>query len=267
MCDETTLSDRAAAAPGFDDAPMAGLAEAMVEVPTPDGACQAFFVHPAEGRHPGVVLWPDAFGVRPAIEAMARRLAAAGFAVLAVNQYYRTAPLPLGLSFDMFRSDEGRERLMGMIRGVSPDMIARDAAAHVAFLDAQPAVDTGRGIGTQGYCMGGGLALRTAAAVPARVKAAASFHGGGLVTDRPDSPHRLFAQASADYLVAIGRDDDEKAPGDKDALREAAMAVGRPTEIEVYRANHSWCVPDAPAYDAAEAERAFERLMALYAKL
>lgn len=263
MCDETTTGSTAA----VTDAPLAGLTETTVEVPTPDGACEAFFVHPAEGRYPGVIFWPDAFGVRPATRNMARRLAAAGFAVLAVNQYYRTERLPLGLSFDMLATEEGRAKLFPVIRGVTPDMIGRDAAAHVAFLDAQASVDTSRGIGTQGYCMGGALALRTAAAVPERVKAAASFHGGGLVTEAPDSPHRLFADARASYLIAIGSDDDARAPDDKDALRAAAAAAGRPCEIEVYDAQHSWCVPDAPVFDAAEADRAFDRLMALYVKL
>ena len=249
------------------DGAAAGLVESMVEVTTADGVCEAFFVHPSSGRHPGVIFWPDAVALRDAKKAMARRLAAEGHAVLVVNQYYRHARLPVDVSFDTWRSQEGLARMMPLLRALTPEAVARDAAAFVAFLDAQDAVDTSRGIGTQGYCATGAVALRTAAAVPSRVAAAASFHGGGLVMDAADSPHRALADGRAAYLIAIARDDDARAPGDKDVLAGAAMAAGRSAEIEVYAADHSWCVPDAPAYDAAEADRAFARLTALYAKL
>jgi carboxymethylenebutenolidase len=278
MCDETTLLTRrefaaggaavlAGAAWTEADAKEAGLAEAMVGVKTEDGTCEAFFVHPAEGRHPGVIFWPDAIGLRDAKKAMARRLAASGYAVLAVNQYYRNASLPLGISFSDFGDEAKRAQLMGAIGALTPDALTRDAKAHAAFLDSQAAVDTARGIGTQGYCMGGGQAFRTGAAVPGRVKAVASFHGGGLVTDAPDSPHRIMAQTQAAFLILPGTDDDANQPEAVGALREAAQAAGRPAEIEVYKANHGWCVPDAPAYDKAEADRAWERLLALYAGL
>lgn len=243
------------------------LAEGMVTVNTPDGACDAFFVHPARGRHPGVILWPDAIGLRDTKKSMARRLAAEGYAVLVVNQYYRTAPAPLGLDFAAFRTPEGRAKIGPLMGSLTPEAVSRDAVAHVAFLDAQRVVDKRRKIGTQGYCMGGAMALRTAAAVPGRVGAAASLHGGSLVTDRPDSPHRLLAASRASYLIAVARDDDAKAPGDKDELRRAAVAAGRHAEIEVYAANHSWCVPDAPAFDLAEAVRAYSRILALYRRL
>jgi carboxymethylenebutenolidase len=156
---------------------------------------------------------------------------------------------------------------MPLIAALTPDALARDAQAYAAFLDAQDAVDTGRGIGTQGYCMGGGQAFRTAAAVPERVRAVASFHGGGLVTEAPDSPHRIMAQTQAAFLILPGRDDDAGQPEAKDVLREAAATAGRPAEIEVYAADHGWCVPDAPAYDQAEADRAWDRLLTLYAAL
>jgi carboxymethylenebutenolidase len=278
MCDETTgLTRRAFAAGGAAvlaggawsaaDAQAAGLSEAMVEMNTQDGTGEAFFVHPANGRHPGVVFWPDAIGLREAKMAMARRLAASGYAVLAVNQYYRNARLPLDISFADFGDPERRARLGPLIGALTSDAVTRDARAYVAFLDRQASVDTGRGIGTQGYCMGGGQAIRTAAAVPERVKAVASFHGGGLVTDAPDSPHRIIDKTQAAYLILPGRDDDAKEPGAVAALRQAATAAGRPAEIEVYAADHGWCVPDAPAYDKAEADRAWQRLLALYAAL
>jgi carboxymethylenebutenolidase len=259
-----TMAGYAEAAVGAENV---ALSEAMVDVTTDDGTCDAFFVHPAEGSHPGVIFWPDAIGLRDAKKLMARRLAAAGYAVLVVNQYYRSLHTPLDIGFGTFGTEEGRAKMMPLITAVTPEAIARDATAHVAFLDAQEAVDTTRGIGTQGYCMGGGLAIRTAAAVPGRVRAVASFHGGSLVTDKADSPHLLMASTQASYLIAVARDDDARAPGDKDAIREAAAAAGRPAEIEVYPADHSWCVPDAPVYDRLQADRAWTRLLDLYAGL
>lgn len=271
MCDETTvLKERSATDAGevsAFEAPQAGLTEAMVEVRTEDGTCEAFFVHPAQGKHPGVIFWPDAIGLRDAKKAMARRLAASGYAVLAVNQYYRNAKLPLGIAFSDFRDEEKRARLMPLIGALTPEALSRDARAYAAFLDGQAVVDTGRGLGTQGYCMGGGQAFRTGAAVPERVRAVASFHGGGLVTDAPDSPHRLIAKTRASFLILPGRDDDANQPEAVGVLRETAEAAGRPAEIEVYDADHGWCVPDAPCYDAAEADRAWTRLLALYAGL
>lgn len=242
------------------------LTEAMVEVPTSHGTCDAFFVHPARGRYPGVILWPDIGGLRDAKKAMARRLAASGYAVLAVNQYYRSAKAPVLASFAEWMTPEGRARIGPMTLLLTPAATTGDAAAFVRWLDAQGAVDTRRGIGAQGYCMGGPHAVRTAAASP-RVRAAASFHGGGLVTDKPDSPHRTFAASKAAYLIAVARNDDARAPADKDTLREAARAAGRPAEIEVYPAQHGWCVPDSPVYDQTQAERAWGRLLALCSKL
>ena len=245
----------------------AGLSETTVAIPTPDGTADAVFVHPVRGRHPAVVMWPDIAGIRDANRQMARRLAAAGYAVLLVNQYYRVAKAPVLPDFAAWRTPEGQERLKPMIASITPAGTGRDGAAFVAWLDRQAAVDRKRGIGTCGYCMGGPFTVRTAAAAPGRVRAAASFHGGGLVTDAPDSPHRLLGQTKARYLFAIGRNDDARAPGDKDALRAAAKAAGRPAEIAVYAADHGWTVPDTPIYDKAEAERAWTRLLALFATL
>ena len=243
------------------------LAERSVAITTPDGTMDGFFVHPARGRHPGVILWPDIAGLRDAYKAMARRLAGAGYAVLVANHYYRSARAPVLDSIAAWRTPEGQARLKPMIAALSAEGTTRDATALVGWLDRQKAVDTRRGIGTQGYCMGGPYTVRTAAAVPARVRAAASFHGGGLVSDQPNSPHRLLAATRASFLIAIARNDDARAPADKDALRAAASAAGRPAEIEVYQADHGWCTLDAPVYDKAEAERAWARLLALYAGL
>jgi len=269
MCDEfTALRQPQQALTDSEPQTYPGLSEGMVDIRTEDGTCDAFFVHPGEGRHPGVIFWPDAIALRDAKKAMARRLASSGYAVLAVNQYYRDAHVPLGISFSDFGDPAARERIMPLMAGVrAPGGIERDSRAFAAFLDGQASVDTGRGIGTQGYCMGGALAFRTAAAVPDRVRAVASFHGGGLVTDQPNSPHRLMTKTHAAFLILPGRDDDENQPEAKSVLREAADAAGRPAEIEVYKANHGWCVPDAPSYDKAEADRAWDRLLALYAGL
>ncbi|MBV1689439.1 dienelactone hydrolase family protein [Novosphingobium sp. G106] len=245
----------------------AGVTERMVEVTTPDGKCDAFFAHPAKGAHPGVVFWPDVGGLREAKKVMARRLAAAGYAVLVVNPYYRDARSPVLNTFAEFRTPEGQAKVGPMRAKLTADAVTSDGKAFVAWLDGQAAVDKRRKIGSQGYCMGGPFTVRTAFGTPGRVGAAASFHGAGLVGDAPDSPVKLLDKTQASYLFAIARGDDARAPGDKDALRAAATAAGRPAEIEVYPAEHGWCVPDSPVYDQAQADRAWERLLALYSKL
>lgn len=238
-----------------------------VSVPTPDGTADALFIRPTKGKHPAVILWPDIAGVREAYRQMGMRLAANGYAVLVVNQYYRSAKAPIMNSIAEWRTPAGQEKLKPMIGALSADGIVRDAKAFVAWLDKRREVNKRRGIGTSGYCMGGPFAVRTAWAVPNRVKAAASFHGGGLVTDKADSPHKLLAASKASYLIAIARNDDAKAPADKDTFREAAKAAGRQAEIEVYNADHGWCTLDAPVYDKAEAERAWARMLVLFGKL
>lgn len=244
-----------------------GLAERMVTLTTPDGTLDAFFVHPAKGRHPGVILWPDIAGLREAYKVMARRLAADGHAVLVLNQYYRSAPAPHFDAITQWRTPEGQAKLRPMIPLLTSEAIERDAKAAVAWLDGQKAVDTKRGIGSAGYCMGGPFTVRTAHAVPGRVRAAASFHGGSLVTDKPDSPHQLLKATRAGYLFAIARNDDARAPGDKDALRDAARAAGRPAEVKVYPADHGWCTIDSPVFDKVQADRAWGRMLALFRTL
>ncbi|MDR2858650.1 MAG: dienelactone hydrolase family protein [Novosphingobium sp.] len=247
--------------------PPAGLTGRMVRVTTPDGTADAFFVHPARGVHPGIVLWPDIAGLRDAIEVMARRLAEAGYAVLAVNQFYRNAPAPVLNSFAEWRTPAGQARLQPMIAAITPDRTMRDAAAFVAFLDGQKAVDKARRIGAGGYCMGGAFAVRTAAAVPGRVGAVASLHGANLTGAEPDSPVNLIAGTRASFFFAIGRNDDARMPEVKDRLREAAAAAGRPAGIEVFPADHGWTVPDTPVFDKAQADRARDRMLALFSEL
>ena len=289
MCDDLTAidDDLALASKGLSRRHFAGLSaagmltactttkgadaaatrETAVAITTPDGTADGLFIHPAKGRHPAVIMWPDVAGLREAYRQMATRLAASGYAVLVVNHYYRAAKAPLLASMAEWRSPAGQEKLKPAIATLSPANTVKDAAAFVAWLDKQKAVDTRRKIGTQGYCQTGSFAVRTAAALPGRVGAVASFHGGGLVTQAPDSPHLLLAKTKAAFLIAIAKNDDARAPGDKDALRAAAAAAGKSAEIEVYNADHGWCTLDAPSYDKAEAERAWSRLLVLYSGL
>ena len=238
------------------------VSESEIDVTTPDGVADCYFVHPSSGAHPGVLIWPDAFGLRPAKRQMARRLAASGYSVLVVNQYYRTQRAPI---VETTNFAEARGTLMPLMRSLNADTQTRDAMAFVSFLDAQPAVDQNRKMGTMGYCMGGPFTMRTAAAVPDRIGAAASFHGGGLVTDGADSPHLLVPQMKASYLFAIAANDDENQPEAKDVLREAFAQAGLPAEIEVYEgAMHGWCPPDSTVYHEVQAERAWSRLLVLF---
>ncbi len=238
------------------------VSESEIDVTTPDGVADCYFVHPSSGAHPGVLIWPDAFGLRPAKRQMARRLAASGYSVLVVNQYYRTQRAPI---VETTNFAEARGTLMPLMRSLNADTQTRDAMAFVSFLDTQPAVDQNRKMGTMGYCMGGPFTMRTAAAVPDRIGAAASFHGGGLVTDGADSPHLLVPQMKASYLFAIAANDDENQPEAKDVLREAFAQAGLPAEIEVYEgAMHGWCPPDSTVYHEVQAERAWSRLLVLF---
>jgi len=257
----------AALAASEAEAKAARLVERTVTIDTLAGRADAFFVHPARGKHPAVIMWPDIAGLRDAYKVMARRLAADGHAVLVVNQYYRNARAPVLPSFAAWRTPEGRAKLAPMIAGLTPEAVVADSTSYVAWLDEQRAVDTDRRIGTCGYCMGGPFAVRTAAANIARVGAAASFHGGGLVAEAADSPHRQLQLSNAAYLIAIARGDDARAPGDKDALRAAADEAARPAEIEVYPAEHGWCTIDSPVYDKAQADRAWGRMLELFKRL
>lgn len=239
--------------------------EENVSFATADGTMDAFWVVPQTNPAPAVLFWPDIAGIRDAKRDMARRLAGNGYAVLVVNPYYRDVVGEQFADFSAFRSDGGFRKVGPWRKKLTAEAIMRDAVSAVAWLDAQPEVDTARGIGTQGYCMGGPFTFWSAAAVPDRVKGVASFHGGGLVRDDdPMSPHLTFDDTQAGYLVAISQDDDAKAPDHKAILREAAAAAGRPAEIGVYAGDHGWTVPDFPIYAEAAAERAWSNLLELY---
>jgi carboxymethylenebutenolidase len=238
------------------------VSEMELDVTTPDGVADSYFVYPSSGTHPGVLIWPDAFGLRPAKRQIARRLAESGYSVLVVNQYYRSQRAPI-VNTTNFSEVSGIVR--PLMATLNPDTQTRDAQAFIDFLDSQPSVDSNRKMGTMGYCMGGPFTMRTAATLPDRVGAAASFHGGGLVTDQPDSPHLLVPQMKAHYLFAIAANDDENQPEAKDVLRDAFAQAGLPAEIEVYSgAMHGWCPPDSTVYHETQAERAWSRLLALF---
>ena len=239
-----------------------GLAESTVTFQTSHGMMDAFFVHPAGKRSPSVLFWPDIAGIRESKRQMARRLAGEGYAVLLVNPYYRDVAGEQFADFADFAANGGYQKVTPWREKFSVETIQMDARACAGWLQGQDAVDYSRGIGTQGYCMTGSFAVLGAAAVP-QMKAAASFHGGGLVEEGENSPHRRLRK-EVSYLIAIAQNDDAKAPGDKDALRAAADTAGAPAEIEVYAANHGWCVPDSPSYNKDEAERAWARLLATY---
>ena len=246
------------------EAQQGGLTETDASFAAPGGTMDAVFIHPASGKHPAVILWPDIAGIREAKKIMARRLAAAGYSVLVPNPYYRSLPAPQFADFDAWRSGGGMQKVGPWMAQNTPAAIAETTRAVVAWLDQQDSVDTGKGVGVQGYCMTGSWTIRGAAAVPSRIRAAASFHGGGLVGEAPDSPHLLFDESRAAHLIAIARNDDAQQPTHKEILKAAAAAANRPAEIEVYDADHGWTVPDSPSYDQAEADRAWARLLNLY---
>ncbi len=240
-----------------------------VSFDAPGGRLDGMFLRPASGRHPAIIMWPDIAGVRDAKISMARGLAREGYAVLLANPYYRSVEGQQFADFEEFRDDGGFQKVGPWMQENTPAAIAETYAAVVEWLDAEDSVDTSRGIGTQGYCMTGGWTIRGAAAVPERIKAAASFHGGGLVGDAPDSPVNLIASVASDckLLIGIARNDDANAPGDKDALRAAADAAGIDATIEVFAGDHGWTVLDSPVYDFDEELRATDMLLELYSTL
>lgn len=241
------------------------VAEADVDIKTPEGTADAYFVHPARGQAAAILMWPDIFGLRPAFRQMGRRLAESGYAVLVVNQFYRSKHAPTAPEHADFDDPATRNALMDLTRALSPETQLTDAKAFVNWLDAQPAVDRKRKMGTMGYCMTGPYTLRTAAEFPDRVGAGASFHGGGLVTDKPDSPHLLIPKIKAHYLFAIAANDDERQPEAKTVLREAFAKAHVPAQIEVYAGTlHGWCPTDSKVYNQEQAEKAWSRALALF---
>ena len=287
MCDEHSLDDMvdhlraktgvtrreyvsaAAALAAFAAMPrMANAAEVKgsdVVIKTPDGDAEAYFVAPTSGKHPAVLVWVDAFGLRPAFKQMANRLAESGYAVLTPNPYYRSAKVPaLPEGLDFGKPDD-RAQIMALMSKLTPETNVTDAKAFVAWIDAQPQVNTAKKMGTTGYCMGGPMVMRTAATIPNRIGAAATFHGGGLATKAPNSPHLLIPQMKASYLVAVADNDDKSDPEAKNLLRAAFDAAKLKAEIEVYPgAQHGWCPPDAAVYKKDAAEKAWARKLALF---
>jgi carboxymethylenebutenolidase len=237
--------------------------ESEVNITTPDGTADCYFAHPASGAAPGVLVWPDIYGLRPAFRQMGKRLAESGYSVLVVNPFYRTKKAPT--------ADEGSataiEQLRPLAQSLNETTHMTDAKAFAGWLDGQSSVAKNRKVGTQGYCMGGPMAFRTAAAMPDRVGAVATFHGGGLVTDKPNSPHLQAAKAKAQFLICIASNDDARSPNDKNVLKETFAKANLPAEIEVYEgAAHGWCPPDSKVYNEPQAEKAWSRLLVLYGK-
>ena len=274
--DFTALSVAAGLTVGAGSSASAATAvtESDVTIKTQDGVCDAAFIRPTTGKHPGVLIWTDIFGLRPTFRDMAKRLAGEGYSVLVPNPFYRTQKSPVvddASKFD-FSAPADQAKMKTWTTPINEaGAIERDATAHIAFLDAQKEVDTSKKIGTQGYCMGGPLVFKTAAAMSGRVGAAATFHGGGLVTDKPDSPHLLIPKMKSHMLIAIAASDDSRQPDAKDKLKEAFASAHLPAEVEVYTGTiHGWCVRDMPLqngkpiYSQPDAEHAWGRLMVLY---
>ncbi|MCX6591417.1 MAG: dienelactone hydrolase family protein [Acidobacteria bacterium] len=237
--------------------------ESDVNITTPDGTADAYFVHPATGSAAAVLVWPDIFGLRPAFRQMGKRLAESGYSVLVVNPFYRSKKAPTAEA----GGATPIQQVMPMAQTLNETTHMTDAKAFIAWLDKQPSVAKNRKVGTQGYCMGGPMAFRTSAAVPDRVGAVASFHGGGLVrADAPNSPHLQASKTKASFLVAIAANDDARAPEDKNVLKKTFAEANLSAEIEVYSGAHGWCPPDSRVYNEADAEKAWARLLALYGK-
>jgi carboxymethylenebutenolidase len=237
--------------------------ESELTIKTPDGMADCYFVHPATGTAPGVLVWPDIFGLRPAMKTMGKRLAESGYSVLVVNPFYRVQKAPTAGRGAATPIPE----LIPLAQALNETTQMTDAKAFIAWLDQQPSVAKNKKVGTQGYCMGGPIAFRTAAAVPDRVGAVASFHGGGLVTNMPNSPHLQASKTKAQLLIAIAANDDMQRPDEKNVLKDTFAKSNQPAEIEVYTgAAHGWCPPDSGVYNEPQAEKAWARLLALYGK-
>ena len=240
---------------------------ADINVTTPDGVADCYFVHPASGKYPGILMWPDIFGLRPAFKTMATRLAESGYSVLVVNPYYRKEKAPVVAEGASFSDEKVRDKLVSFMQSLTPEIVTKDGEAFIGFLEQQAAVDQNRKMGTTGYCMGGPFTMRTAAALPDKIGAGASFHGARLAYDGPDSPHLLVPEMKAQFLFAIAESDDKSDPKAKELLREAFDKAGLKAEIEVYKGTmHGWCAIDSRVYNKEQAERAWSRQLVLLKK-
>lgn len=279
MCDQDHFEDDikkysrrdvgALAAAGFGASMMlpraadaADVNESDISIQTPDGQCDAYFVAPSAGKHAAVLIWPDIFGLRPAFRQMGKRLAESGYAVLVVNPFYRKQKTPTAAKGALTPIRD----VLPLARSLSAETNTVDAKAFVAWLDARDEVDTRKKVGTTGYCMGGPIVMRTAAAMPERIGAAATFHGGGLTTDQTDSPHLLIPQMKAQFLIAIAENDDMRDPESKSTLKDSFATANLDAEIEVYDAGHGWCPPDTRVHNEQQAEKAWSRMLALFAR-
>jgi len=260
-----TISSAAAVA-GLPTAALAAdVSETDVTIPTPDGKADAALFHPAgAGSWPAVLMWPDILGLRPVFRDMARRLAAEGYVVLVPNPFYRTRRAPIVTGAFDFNDPKQVQPLLDLKATLTDARIDRDAAVFITFLDQQKQTNRRKGAGVQGYCFSGPYAFHTGAVRSDRIRAVATFHGGGLVTKEPNSPHLLIPKTKASFVVAIARNDDQKQPEAKDVLKSTFAAAKRPAIVEVYPADHGWCVPGSQPYDAAAAERAWAELLRLY---
>jgi carboxymethylenebutenolidase len=260
-----TLSSVAAAAALPGAALAANVIETDVTVPTADGSADAVLFHPAgKGSWPAVLMWPDILGLRPVFREMGRRLAGAGYTVLVPNPFYRTRRAPIVTGPFDFNDKAAMGKLMDLKGTLTDARIDADATAFITFLDKQKQTNRRKGAGVQGYCFSGPFAFHTAAARSDRVRAVGSFHGGGLVTKDATSPHLLIPKTKASFVVAIAQNDDQRQPEAKNVLKSAFAAAKRPATVEVYPADHGWCVAGGPAYNEAGAERAWAELLKLY---
>ena len=245
------------------------VAETDVSITTPDGTCDAALFAPARaGSWPAVVIFTDALGLRPVFRDMGKRMASAGYVVLIPNPFYRSRKAPVFTGPFDFASPTDRAKLTELRAPITPDTVGRDTLAYLKFLASQKVVKRGSKIGVVGYCMGGPMTMQAAAIAPSKIAAACSFHGGGLVTDKPDSPHLLVPNIKADFYFGVATNDDQREPEAKTRLKAAFDAAKRPARIEVYEgAMHGWCVPGSQVYNAAQAERAWSEMLALYKRV
>ena len=284
MCDEETINDAntqpvgmsrrefntlaAGAAVTFSFPPLANalaISASDVSIETPDGICDALFVHPSQGKHPAVLIWPDILALRPSFRAMASRLAESGYAVLCINPYYRDATAPVVTVGESFQDEPTRQKVLPMFQHLSPETHVRDARAFIEWMDAQPAVDTTRAMGTMGYCMGGPMVMRAAAERPDRIGAACAYHPVSLATEDAQSPHLLIPKMKAQFLIALAENDDQRHPDDKHVLRTAFDDNALNAEVTVFDgAMHGWCVLDSRVYNEAPAELAWRKTLSLF---